>query len=178
MALASSRAACGLSSRMRLVMRSRSSAASGDQRTSISGLKQPLDACAYVLMGDVFTSIERRQAPLHGFNKAGLFGKRTAKDLARQIVRRAAFLGGKSRELGFLFGRELYFHLSKVETSDPNINFTDEIPASDDAMERGEIVLAGDASVIPRHHVSLRRRDGACSIEQAPAMPLSPWPGF
>jgi hypothetical protein len=36
------------------------------------------------------------------FGKARLVGKRAANDLARQLVRRAALLGGKSRELSFL----------------------------------------------------------------------------
>jgi hypothetical protein len=81
----------------------RSSAASGDQRTSISALEQPFDGCAYFLMEDVLTSIERRQALLHRLDKTGLFGQRTAKDLACQIVRRAAFLGGEGGKLGFLF---------------------------------------------------------------------------
>ena len=105
-------------------MRSRSSAASGDQQTSISGSEQPLYARAYLMMGDVLTSIERRQTLLHCFDKTGLFGQRTAKDLARQIVRRTAFLGGKGGKLGFLLERELYFHGFMVETGDQNVEFT------------------------------------------------------
>ena len=61
-------------------------------------------------MFDVLAPVKRGEPLLDGFNELSLMLQILGEDFPYQFIPAAAYIGSQSGELGFLFGREVYFH--------------------------------------------------------------------
>jgi len=94
-------------------MRSKSSAARGDQRTSIIP-QEPLKAPADFLVGEIFAPLKSFLAPIYRFNETALLIEITRNDFLYQLVRITALLSSRLHELRFDLGREVYLHVFRL----------------------------------------------------------------
>ncbi len=75
-----------------------------------SGLEQPVEPLAYLLVREIFAALQGCLAKVDSFNKAGFLREIAADRFLRKRVRVAASLGGQFRELVLLLRSQMYFH--------------------------------------------------------------------
>jgi hypothetical protein len=138
MILATRCAASGLSRSIQEQIRSRSSTAGADQRTS-SGLKKSSQPFAYLGMRQEFASLKRSLASLYSFHKAIFLSEVTSDNILYNFAGVAAMFCRALRKAGLEIGTKLDFHRCNDRLS----------------IVRKQSASAGNA--LPRHR---RRRAG------------------